>query len=74
MHLFQAIASSALLDLNYPVVNRAFALNFSWVPGPFCNTDDIPFQSAMNNMRRHTGGFLTDVSGNGIELVNRKLS
>lgn len=74
MHLFQAIASSALLDLNYPVVYRAFASNFSWALGLFSSTDGSPIQTAINNMRHHTGGFLTDISGNGVDLVNRKLS
>ena len=73
--LFQTIVASALLDLNYPVIYRAFATNFSWSFGLFGSTDGSSIQRAIDNMRHHTGGDMSDgTGGDGVELVNRKLS
>ncbi|OCB92087.1 TRP-domain-containing protein [Sanghuangporus baumii] len=75
MLLFQTIVASALLDLNYPVLYRAFATNFSWALGLFGSTEESSIQNAIDNMRHHTGGDMSDATGgDGVELVNRKLS
>ncbi|KAF6763203.1 hypothetical protein DFP72DRAFT_956637 [Ephemerocybe angulata] len=73
--LFQAIASSALLSLNYPSVYRAFALNFAWALGLFPTREDGAIQSSINKMRHRTGGRLADAAqGSAVQFVNRKLS
>ena len=76
LHLFQTIAASALLALNYPSVYRAYASNFSWALGLFSQSSDSSIQSSINNMRRLTGGDVTDsdVGSGAVSLVNRKLS
>ena len=76
MYLFQSIAASALLALNYSSVYRAYALNFSWALGLFSQPTTSSMQNSIDNMRRLTGG---DVGSSGsdssaISLVNRKLS
>lgn len=71
-HLYQAIASTALLNLNYPSVYRAYALNFAWAMGFLPST---PIQDSINHMRHLTGGTLADSStGSAVSLVNRKYS
>jgi hypothetical protein len=69
IQLFQSIAITGLLDLNYPSVYQAFTLNFAWAMGLV----DVQFiQKAINKMVHVTGGDLT--SGTSIGFVNRKLS
>jgi len=71
-HLYQTIASTALLNLNYPSVYRAYALNFAWAMGFLPST---PIQDSINHMRHLTGGTLADSStGSAVSLVNRELS
>ncbi|KAH8116648.1 TRP-domain-containing protein [Phellopilus nigrolimitatus] len=73
--LYQSIAASALLDLNYPVVYRAFAANFAWALGLFESSNGLSIQGAINNMRHLTGGTMSDAAGGtGVALVNRRLS
>ncbi|KAI5117513.1 hypothetical protein M0805_000520 [Coniferiporia weirii] len=73
--VFQTIAASSLLGLNYPVVYRMFTSNFSWALGLFYADSNSNIQNAINNMRHLTGGSMDDASGgSGVELVNRKLS
>ncbi|THH04771.1 hypothetical protein EW145_g5276 [Phellinidium pouzarii] len=72
--LYQSIAASALLGLNYPVVYRMFASNFSWALGLFKADNDSHIQNSINNMRRLTGGNMDSSGSSGVELVNRKLS
>jgi len=75
MYLFQAIASSAFLNLNYPTVYRAYALNFAWAMGLISASLQSSLQSAINRMRHLTGGNLADaISGSALSLVNRKFS
>ncbi|GBE80977.1 TRP-domain-containing protein [Sparassis crispa] len=75
LYLFQSIAASALLGLNYPSVYTAYSLNFSWALGLFAQSPTSGMQNAINNMRRLTGGNGADASSNGaVPLVNRKLS
>ncbi|THH28651.1 hypothetical protein EUX98_g5535 [Antrodiella citrinella] len=76
IYLFQTIAASALLGLDYPSVFRAFATNFSWALGLFVTVPTSSMQQTINTMRQHTGGTLAngDDGGNPISLVNRKLS
>ena len=62
MYLFQAIAASGLLDLNYLIVCRSFTFN---APS---------FQTSIDNMRNRTGGHPDDVSRNTLALTNRKSS
>lgn len=72
LHLYQTIASSAFLNLNYPVVYRAYALNFAWAMGLVHST---PMQSSIDVMRHRTGGTMANsTSSSAIEFVNRKAS
>ena len=71
MYLFQAIAASGLLNLNYPIVYRSFTFNFRWALGFFYSPS---FQTAINDMRNRTGGHLDDATGNALALTNRKSS
>ncbi|KIJ61350.1 hypothetical protein HYDPIDRAFT_177090 [Hydnomerulius pinastri MD-312] len=74
-YLFQWAASTALLNLNYSSVYRAFATNFSWAMGLFPASATSPIQLSINNMRHLTGGNMADAtSGSAVALVNRKLS
>lgn len=74
-YLYQTIATSSLLSLNYPIVYRAFTLNFAWSIGLFSASTTSHFQNSINNMRHLTGGDLADASSSGATpLVNRKLS
>lgn len=71
IYLFQAIAASGLLNLNYPIVYRAFTFNFRWALGFFPTRS---FQTAINDMRNRTGGHLDDATGSALALTNRKSS
>ena len=71
IYLFQAIAASGLLNLNYPIVFRSFTFNFRWTLGFFLAPG---FQTAINDMRNRTGGHLGDATGNALALTNRKSS
>lgn len=71
MYLFQSIAASGLLNLNYPIVYRAFTFNFRWALGFFPSPG---FQPGINDMRNRTGGHLDDATGNALALTNRKAS
>ena len=71
IYLFQAIAASGLLDLNYPIVYRSFTFNFRWALGFFLSPS---VQTAINDMRNRTGGHLDDATGNALALTNRKSS
>jgi Transient receptor potential (TRP) ion channel/ML-like domain len=73
--LYQTIASSGFFDLNYPVIYRAFTLNFSWAMGLFSQSPTSSIQSSITNMRHLTGGNLAgSTAGGSVALVNRKLS
>ncbi len=73
--LYQTIASSGFFDLNYPVIYRAFTLNFSWAMGLFSQSPTSSMQRSITNMRHFTGGNLAGSSAGGsVALVNRKLS
>lgn len=73
--LYQTIAISGLLGLDYPSAYTAFALNFSWALGLFAQSATSPMQTSINNMRRLTGGNSDDASSAGAtQFVNRKLS
>jgi hypothetical protein len=70
--LYQTIATTALLNLNYPSVYRAYALNFAWAMGFLPSTR---IQDSINHMRHLTGGTLADSNtGSAVGLVNRKSS
>ena len=71
IYLFQAIAASGLLNLNYPIVYRSFTFNFRWALGFFLGPS---VQMAINDMRNRTGGHLDDATGNALALTNRKAS
>lgn len=74
-YLYQAIASSAFLGINYPSLYRAFTLNFAWAIGLVSTSSSSPFQASIDNMRRHTGGQLANSSSSSaVGLINRKLS
>jgi hypothetical protein len=73
--LYQTIASSGFFDLNYPVIYRAFTLNFSWAMGLFSQSPTSSMQNSITNMRHLTGGNLAGSTADGsVALVNRKLS
>lgn len=73
--LYQTIASSGFFDLNYPVIYRAFTLNFSWAMGLFSQSPKSSMQSSISNMRHLTGGNLAgSAAGGSVALVNRMLS
>lgn len=73
--LFQAIAVTGLLGLNFPSLYHSFTLNFSWALGLFPASADSPIQHSINRMRHLTGGGLSNASDDGaISFVNRKLS
>ena len=71
VYLFQAIAASGLLNLNYPIVYRSFTFNFGWALGFFSAPS---FQTAINDMRNRTGGHPDDATGNALALTNRRAS
>lgn len=71
LYLYQSIATTGLLDVNYPSVYRAFVLNFAWAMGLFSSAS---VQQSIDNMRHLTGGNMADASGSAVGLVNRKLS
>ncbi|KAF9051023.1 TRP-domain-containing protein [Hymenopellis radicata] len=72
LHLYQTIAASAFLNLNYPVVYRAYALNFAWALGLVHSTS---MQSSIDSMRHRTGGNMANsTSSSAVEFVNRKYS
>lgn len=71
IYLFQAIAASGLLDLNYPIVYRSFTFNFRWALGFFLGPS---VQTAINDMRNRTGGHIDDATGNALALTNRRAS
>jgi hypothetical protein len=74
-YLYQAIASSAFLNINYPSLYRAFTLNFGWAMGLLSTSPDSSFQASVDDMRHRTGGQLADsTSASAIGLVNRKYS
>ncbi|KAH9176441.1 TRP-domain-containing protein [Lactarius sanguifluus] len=73
--LYQTIASSGFFDLNYPVVYRAFTLNFSWAMGLFSQSPTSSIQDSITTMRHLTGGNLAgSTAGGSVALVNRKFS
>ncbi|KAI8994039.1 TRP-domain-containing protein [Trametes punicea] len=73
--LFQSIALSGLLALNFPSLYRSYALNFAWSLGLFSASPSSSIQTSINRMRHLTGGVLSDASSNGVvSFVNRKLS
>ncbi|KAF7792286.1 hypothetical protein EIP86_003322 [Pleurotus ostreatoroseus] len=76
IYLFQAIATSGLLALNYPIVYRSYTLNYSWVLGLFAMSPNSGWQKSIDNMRRLTGGDVDGSAdgGSAVSLVNRKLS
>lgn len=74
IHLYQTIASSGLLCLNYPSLYRSFTLNFAWSLG-LISADNSPVQHHIDLMRYRTGGRLSGIGDNApVGFVNRKLS
>lgn len=75
IYLYQTIASTSFLSINYPSTYRAFTLNFAWAVGLFSTSSSSSLQTSINRMRHLTGGKLADAtSGSAVGLVNRKLS
>ncbi|KAJ8077113.1 hypothetical protein PM082_001541 [Marasmius tenuissimus] len=74
LSLYQTIASTGFLNLNYPSVYRSFTLNFGWAMSLFASSrDDV--QDAINDMRARTGGGLANsTAASPVGLVNRRLS
>ncbi|KAG6820994.1 hypothetical protein H0H93_008623 [Arthromyces matolae] len=75
LFLYQTVASSSLLSLNYPSTYRAFTLNFAWALGMFASSPTSAFQPSIDRMRHLTGGNLANsTSASAVGLVNRRLS
>ncbi|KAL0956043.1 hypothetical protein HGRIS_002215 [Hohenbuehelia grisea] len=73
-YLYQAIATTSLLSINYPSVYRSFTLNFAWAMG-LITSSSSSLQTSIDRMRHLTGGKMADTSaGSSIGLINRKLS
>ncbi|KXN90883.1 Flavin carrier protein 1 [Leucoagaricus sp. SymC.cos] len=73
-YLYQAIATSAFLNINYPSLYRAFTINFAWAVG-LVSSRTSSLQHSIDNMRHHTGGNMTDSTSNSaVGFVNRRLS
>ncbi|KAJ6557200.1 hypothetical protein B0H10DRAFT_2121062 [Mycena sp. CBHHK59/15] len=74
LHLYQTIAATAFLSLNYPSVYRAFAINFAWAMG-LISSPSLRIQHSIDNMRALTGGNMANASsGPAVGLVDRRLS
>lgn len=74
-YLYQSIATTAFLSLNYPSTYRAFTLNFAWAMGLFSTSSSSSLQASINRMRHLTGGKLANAtSAAAVGLVNRRLS
>ncbi|KIY74293.1 TRP-domain-containing protein [Cylindrobasidium torrendii FP15055 ss-10] len=72
LHLYQSIAASAFLNLNYPLAYRSYARNFAWSLG-LIRSETI--QQSIDTMRHHTGGHMANSSdASAIEFTNRGLS
>jgi len=69
--LFQHIAFSGLLNLNYPLTYISFTLNFSWTLGLFAHSTHI--QTAIDSLRNKTGGHV-DGAVSPFGSTNRALS
>ncbi|KAG5637983.1 hypothetical protein H0H81_002344 [Sphagnurus paluster] len=75
LFLYQTIASTSFLSLNYPSTYRAFTLNFAWAMGLFSTPPTSSLQPSIDRMRHLTGGNLANAtSTSAVSLVNRKLS
>ena len=74
LSLFQTIALSGLLSLNFPSLYRSFTLNFAWALGLFPASTSSSIQQSINRMRHLTGGALSNASSDAISFVNRELS
>ncbi|KAJ6475261.1 hypothetical protein C8R47DRAFT_1142811 [Mycena vitilis] len=74
LHVYQTIAATALLSLNYPSLYRAFAVNFAWAMG-LVSSPNSKLQASIDNMRALTGGNMANSSaGAAVGLVDRRLS
>jgi Transient receptor potential (TRP) ion channel/ML-like domain len=71
-YLFQHIATTGMLHLNYPTVYTAFTTNFAWSVGLF--TDSSVLQRAIERMRYKTGSTLPTEVQQPDEYTDRKLS
>ncbi|KAJ7072424.1 hypothetical protein C8F01DRAFT_1045050 [Mycena amicta] len=70
--LFQFIATSGFLSLNYPLLYRAFTLNFAFSLGLISSST---IENGIDNMRTRTGGTMPNSSStSAVGLVDRKLS
>ncbi|KAG6813315.1 hypothetical protein H0H92_012128 [Tricholoma furcatifolium] len=75
LFLYQTVASTSFLSLNYPSAYRAFTLNFAWAMGLFATSSTSSLQPSIDRMRHLTGGTLANsTSTSAVGLVNRKLS
>ena len=74
LYLYQTIASSAFLNVNYPSIYRAFTFNFAWALG-LLSSSPSPIQDSIDSMRVLTGGSMPNsTSDSAVGFVNRKLS
>ena len=71
-YLFQHIATTGMLHLNYPSVYTAFSTNFAWSLGLF--TASSALQPAIERMRYRTGSTLPTEVQEPNEYTDRKLS
>ncbi|KAF7361960.1 Flavin carrier protein 2 [Mycena venus] len=74
LHFYQSIAATALLSLNFPLLYRAFAVNFAWAMG-LISSSSSKLQHSIDNMRALTGGHLANSSSAAaVGLIDRKIS
>lgn len=71
IYLYQFIAFTGLLNLNYPLTYISYTLNFAWSLGLFADTTHI--QNSIDSLRNKTGGHV-DGAANPIGSTNRALS
>ncbi|KAG8953502.1 hypothetical protein FRC04_002344 [Tulasnella sp. 424] len=70
----QHIVLTSILDLNYPLLYRSFALNFSWSFGLFASNPRSHLQRSIFSLRSRTGSNNTDEAMAPLQYTDRNLS
>ncbi|KIO32301.1 hypothetical protein M407DRAFT_4654 [Tulasnella calospora MUT 4182] len=75
LFFLQHIVLTSMLDLNYPLLYRSFALNFSWSFGLFASNPRSHLQRSIFSLRSRTGSNNTDDGALApLEYTSRNLS
>ena len=69
LFLYQTVAATGLLHLDYPRVYSAFTQNFHWALGLFYNGN---VENSIYEMRARTGGYLSDSMSSGIDYISQE--